>query len=889
MNPERWEEVQRLFDAALDRPEDEREAFLEAEASGDSELVREVLELIEAREIDKHEASPFAVSASDFEEGDREEASRLEVLVPGTRIDDFELVSVLGRGGGMGVVYLANQISLPRPVALKVLPLNLATHPETIERFRREGRIAASLQHPNIVAVHVVGETPDELFFAMQYHPSGDLAGELSRQRATGKARALLSSKGEPGHAAGCAALIADVAEGLHYAHEKDLVHRDIKPQNLLIAADHSLKVADFGLVRDDQAEGLTRDGVIMGTAAYMSPEQATRSRIKVDRRTDIYSLGAVLYEMLTLKPAFSGESDHDVIERIPVELPMAVRRLNKKVPRDLAIICQHAMEKRPVDRYQTAQEFAQDLRRFLAHESIVAHPPTPVSLVGRHLRRRWKRYALVLSAPLASLVAVWWRGQVVEQREIESALRSTEATVAQMGEREVAFGVSTNCKLTLIRLREQRERLADGDRERLDRCIEGFKAETDQMKASAVQDVLFGYAERAGLDPVNSERIRRGYRKFWEASELDLDRVDSGDDRSDPEDILQPRLSVQVVDASGQPVTAEVALQELDLEGLSPKSPRDLGKAPIDELVIPRGYYRVIVRPVGSSSREFTRLVDRSVRDVDVRCVVDASRDPPEGMLFMEGGVMTLPSLGPKAGSPHLGVTVEVEAFHVDRLPVSVGQYRAYHEAVRPDRPAFWRMTEGEPDDPWPRLMGGAEDARTMTGLSWEEARAYAEWRGVRLISEIEWDFVARGPQGRLFPDGASGLDEYFRDWPSIVPTQVRQKSPDRIVTSAMTAVDSAADYFANVLPGSDGYVPAPEEPVQLLLGNVYEWTESIAIDRSGTEPVPIPIQRVVVGECWHNREQDELTLMGRALWDTGPGYAESRLGFRCACTASP
>jgi len=292
----------------------------------------------------------------------------------GRRLGDFQLIREIGRGG-MGVVYEARQLSLNRRVALKVLPPGLGLSREAKVRFEREAHAAAKLHHTNIVPVHAIGEQDGHHFYAMELIEGRSLDALLDEMR--GGARDSANDKTETlaapyveGSATtssvtdstattsagrqwfdAVARLLAEVAEALDYAHSKGVIHRDIKPANLLFDADDRLCIADFGLARLAQEPGVTMSGSLLGTPAYMSPEQISGKREKLDHRTDIYSLGVVLYEMLTLRRPFPGQSQEQILHEVLTDEPSAPRRLNRRVPQDLETVCQKAMEKDPTRR----------------------------------------------------------------------------------------------------------------------------------------------------------------------------------------------------------------------------------------------------------------------------------------------------------------------------------------------------------------------------------------------------------------------------------------------------------------------------------------------------------------------------------------------------------
>ena len=392
MSDPRFERIQRIVGEALELDAAARERYLARVCGTDLELRREV-ERILARGDDGGEEF--------LEPLGQPKPAQPRVL------GEFELVRELGRGG-MGVVYLARQRSLSRDVAVKVLVESPATGRTNVERFHREARAAARLRHPGIVPVIADGQDGDTHWFAMEYVRGHDLARELGLQRAgevLASDRPFLPRPGDPTHAARIAQVAADLADALEYTHANVLVHRDIKPQNILIQEDGRVQIVDFGLVRDEAQGAITQTGELAGTPHYMSPEQARVQRAKVDHRTDIYSLGVVLYEMATLKRPFEGKTSADVLSKIQTGEPRAPRALNPTLPRDLQTICQKAMAKAPDARYPNAAALRDDLRRFLGHQAIHAKPPSWSMRAGRWVRhRRVPIAALVLVAAAATL-----------------------------------------------------------------------------------------------------------------------------------------------------------------------------------------------------------------------------------------------------------------------------------------------------------------------------------------------------------------------------------------------------------------------------------------------------------------------------------------------------
>ncbi|QJW94790.1 serine/threonine-protein kinase [Frigoriglobus tundricola] len=360
------------------------------------------------------------------------------------RVGDFRLIREVGRGG-MGVVYEAEQVSLRRRVALKVLPFAAAIDPRHLQRFRNEAQAAAQLHHTHIVPVFAVGAEGGVHFYAMQFIDGQSLAQLLADlRRAGGRSRSAHSPGGPPGSsevhleptgaadrtARGpqptgaipsaaisaeraarrrdyfrrVADLIRQAADALEYAHQVGVVHRDIKPANLLLDATGRLWVADFGLAQIRNDVGLTATGELVGTVRYMSPEQALGTPGLVDHRSDIYSLGASLYELLTLSPVFTGEDSRGVLHRLAEEEPSAPRTLDRAIPAELETIVLKAIAKGPADRYASAQEFAADLQRFLNDRPILARRPTLADRATKWVRRhRGTALAAVLVLLLVS------------------------------------------------------------------------------------------------------------------------------------------------------------------------------------------------------------------------------------------------------------------------------------------------------------------------------------------------------------------------------------------------------------------------------------------------------------------------------------------------------
>jgi serine/threonine protein kinase/tetratricopeptide (TPR) repeat protein len=307
------------------------------------------------------------------------------------RIADHEIQGVLGRGG-MGIVYQARHLTLNRVVAVKMLLAGPAAHVVERERFLREAEAVARLRHPNIVQVHGAGDHAGRPYFTMEYMDGGSLAQHL---------------EGKPQSAREAATLAATLADAVQAAHQNGIVHRDLKPANILLTAEGVPKIADFGLARHlDGGPALTMTGSRMGTPSYMAPEQALGKASEIGPAADIYALGAIIYEMLTGRPPFRGETAIETERQVIADDPVPPTRLNPNVPRDLETICLKCLNKSPQRRYANAGELAEDLRHFLHGEPILARPTGIPERIAKWVRRH-PAHSTLLAASLLLLSAL--------------------------------------------------------------------------------------------------------------------------------------------------------------------------------------------------------------------------------------------------------------------------------------------------------------------------------------------------------------------------------------------------------------------------------------------------------------------------------------------------
>ncbi len=356
-------------------------------------------------------------------------------------VDGYEILSELGRGG-MGVVYEARQISLGRVVALKMVRSGRAAGGEELARFGREAEALARLRHPNIVPIYAVGDDNGQPFFVMEFVAGGS----LERRLRDGPLPALEAAR-----------LAETLARAVHAAHEQQILHRDLKPANVLLADDGTPKVTDFGLAKRLDEDGGTLSGARLGTPSYMAPEQAAGDNRAVGRPADVYGLGAVLYECVTGRAPFRGASAQETLDLVRTREPASPRLLSPNLPRDLETICLKCLRKEAGARYESALDLAEDLRRFLAGESIRARPVPAWERAWKWVgRNKAKAAALGLAAALVvgAAAAGWLYGAAQARlRDLEGEKRGLEEENAS---REIRL-----LETQLARSRE-RERFAE-------------------------------------------------------------------------------------------------------------------------------------------------------------------------------------------------------------------------------------------------------------------------------------------------------------------------------------------------------------------------------------------------------------------------------------------
>jgi eukaryotic-like serine/threonine-protein kinase len=347
-----------------------------------------VYQVLNLRDLDPN-AQGLSDSHTYRDETDSIKGSGAKVGIPLPPLPGYEVLEVLGRGG-MGVVYKARQTSLNRMVAVKMILAGAHAGPKELARFRTEAETVARLHHPNIVQVFDIGSHEGRPYIALEF-----VEGNLARS---------LAGTPVPAHQA--AQWAETMAQAIHYAHQQGILHRDLKPANVLVSRDGKLKIADFGMAKivAGRAAGATPSGVVLGTPSYMAPEQADGNIADTGPATDVYGLGAVLYELLTGRPPFRASTVPQTLDLVRLQEPLPPSRLQPKLPRDLETICLRCLHKEPSQRYPNAAALSDDLKAFLAGEPIHSRRAGRLEQLARWARRRPAEAVLLAASVMAAI-----------------------------------------------------------------------------------------------------------------------------------------------------------------------------------------------------------------------------------------------------------------------------------------------------------------------------------------------------------------------------------------------------------------------------------------------------------------------------------------------------
>lgn len=472
-----------------------------------------------------------------------QEAVRAPIHVPG-----YEILEELGRGG-MGVVYKARQVGLNRTVALKMILSGAHASRNDVERFRREAEAIARLRHENIVQVYQIDEHEGRPFFSMEFVGGGSLADRI---------------QGKPQPARESAAMVEQLARAVHVAHEAGIVHRDLKPANVLLAACSSAdsitkpqasiaKITDFGLAkRLEEDQSRTKTGDILGTPNYMAPEQASGKISLIGPATDVHALGAMLYEMLTGRPPYGKTTLLDTLEQVRSHDAMPARQVEQSVPRDLEVICQKCLRKIPGERYASAQELADDLRRFLDGDPIRARPMSWAERAYKTVLRHPVRVGIAVLALIAVGVFLLLLRTREEPIHDEKVVRSTASQVrrklfermyqARTPEGWIINDLSPKSDPTFEQWSHAQAltalfRCPEAKPEELHELVRSLEVMRTTADRKVVDGVAYGWPARPSLTHTQAEHI------FWTASvvalALNLPDILTGETREKQKEFL--------------------------------------------------------------------------------------------------------------------------------------------------------------------------------------------------------------------------------------------------------------------------------------------------------------------------------------------------------------
>lgn len=862
---DRTRRARELARSARELPDAERAAFLAAQCGDDAQLL--ALATIELR---RDEASDPIWKLSGI-------VSNAIARAEPRSIGGFVIVRELG-AGAMGSVYLARQGDPSREVALKVLHPHLGRDERTRQRFKAEAQKLSRLHHSGIVEVLAVGGEAGLHYFAMEYVPGHDLGEELRRLRrdadATGEP--LLPARAEPGYFAAVADRIAQVCDALQHAHDAGLVHRDVKPQNLLFAADGRVKITDLGIARDASAATVTQTGDMLGTPYYMSPEQARGGR--TDSRTDVYSLGVVLYEFLTLRRPFDGVTSQEVMRDIGIGDAPTPHAIDQRIPRDLESICCKAMEYAPRRRYARAADFAADLRRFLAHEAVDASPVGARVRAGRFARRHRKPLLaaalLVVGAGLGfgvvSAASGPSRREALLERIDERLRVAAETDEVLRGDHDLSMMITAALNDGDLRaddagVAEFRQRYEETSRE----LLGSVRTCIDAARAVRANDLAHAHTSW-DADLEEAKRLRERLREYAGGVPEDLD--------ANPTFPRNTPIRIRVDGGAKSGVT----IVSVPLDGNTGRSSEPhvlkvaLGADGAYEARVPVGPVRFVVVQDGVGFAELVRWVEPSSTALELVAHVVREDVRHTGMVQVAGGKCAVVHMvrrvaGEKRES--LSVEFDVVPFWLDARPVSNADFERFLRATGRPRPDWWPDSS---ETKWSELP--------VVRVKWDDARDYAEWCGKRLPSSAEWLLAVRGPTAVRFPPGVT--KEHLSDG------TIR-------VGVALPSAQSSADVneheagwrwcLAHHAPVGSFQNHAFTPGILDTLGSIAEWTETWRFDRGANGFAPEPNMRYPRGVACNSDQASAIADgLNSPLW-VPINQEQIDTGFRCASSATP
>jgi len=655
----------------------------------------------------------------------------------GRVIGDFRIIRPIGTGG-MGIVFEAEQVSLKRKVALKILSPQLGFSDKAVLKFKREAEAGGRQHHPGIAEIYTVGVQDGIHYIAQELVEGGqNLFEYLDSLRSDGT-----QPSGYFRHAA---KLIHDVADALEHAHASGVIHRDIKPSNIMITSDGSPKVTDFGLARVEDAISLSRTGEQSGTPCYMSPEQAVGARSGLDKRTDVYSLGVTLYEMLTLEVPFKGDSSFEIFKKILQLDPKEPHKTNPHVPRDLSVICLKALEKQPEHRYPSMKEFADDLNRFLQGDVIHAQPATLSMRTLKRVKRNPIVSALICIALVSLLGLVGYILWAYPQLKRAIAEKEEQRLVAEENYKSV---IRLSDKLRITELKTEANDLWPAYPENISSYKEWItRCENVTERFNIHHETLLNLREKALENNTEEAWSFKDKETQWQHDYLSL-LIKDIHSFQDPENGLLRDMNDRLAFAS--------TIQKISID-----DQRKAWNRAIDSIANPKECPRyngleippqIGLVPIGrdkdSGLWEFwcVQTGEKPERGADDRLLLTEQ----SGMVFvlLPGGTFNMGAVHPSEEHPEGSPNIDPQA-DPDEGPV-------HSVTLKPFFLSKYEMTQGQ----WLRFAGnnpsnykeGFDYAGLVVTLvhpieyiSWKETVKLLFCLGLRLPSESEWEYAAR------------------------------------------------------------------------------------------------------------------------------------------------
>lgn len=789
--------------------------YLSDRVAGRDLPVEEYLARFPGFELEVREAHA-AIGVASSSSGAKTDRARTPIApAPGDRFGPYTITREIGHGG-QGIVYDAEDRRLTRRVALKVLSGVGALSPEARERFLREARVASRLDHPGICTVFETGIEGPVPFIAMRY-----VEGETLDRRISALRRSRAASNGSSpdsashptaGGTSGASRraevlasvrLIEKVARALHAAHEAGVIHRDVKPRNIMVSADGDPVLLDFGMARDLDPEqpSLTQGGDIFGTPAYMSPEQLSAGTERLDERTDVWSLGVTLYELVTGRRPFEAPTAVALQNAIRTQTPVDPQRLDSAVSSDLKVVIETAIAKERSQRYQSAEALADDLLALAERRPIAARPVSAVTKVQRWMRREpvlATTVALGVVAAVAVGLLVYFRGRASVRSEALRLLADADRLAKDYEAARASFGP----------LLERIERLNDGmpwdaptddDRKRsLIQAREDREKTVRRAEELSVRTELAYAAARAVKDlPEIEDAHLRFLCALYKAAEADGNdsagiRLRAQLEGTQAAAVLDPFGTITL--ATDPPKAAVTAYRYVKGSGGCLVEDREhgvvLGATPLASARIRTGSYVLVISAPGRRDTRYPVLIERDQEyrtrgDVAIR-LFDEEAIGGSGWVYVPGG-WTLTGGDSHAESGERRIRRWIDGIFLMRYEVTNAEYTEFlrDPEIAAEIERSWQGGAGNlmlvprrsaKEPVWSRTAEGSWSCSGLCGkpesesadipvawVSWIDAMRFASWRSVRdrrtyrLPTEWEWERAARGADARFFPWGDS------------------------------------------------------------------------------------------------------------------------------------